>query len=96
MTQLTWLVTGCSSGFGEQFVHSILARGDRVVATGRRASSRLEHLKSTGASILDLDVSASQSELDKKITEALAIYGTIDVLVNNAGYIASGAFEEQT
>ena len=96
MTQMTWLVTGCSSGFGEQFVYDILARGDRVIATGRQASSRLTHLKNTGASILDLDVTLSQTELDKKIAEALAIYGTIDVLVNNAGYIVSGAFEEQT
>ena len=67
-----------------------------MIATGRQASSRLTHLKNTGASILDLDVTLSQTELDKKIAEALAIYGTIDVLVNNAGYIVSGAFEEQT
>ena len=96
MTKMTWLVTGGSSGFGEQFVHSILARGDRLIATGRQASSRLAHLKDTGASILDLDVTVSQTELDKKVAEALAIYGSIDVLVNNAGYITSGAFEEQT
>ena len=96
MGQWTWLVTGCSSGFGEQFVHSILARGDRVIATGRQASSRLEHLKNTGAAVLDLDVTASQADLDKKVIEALAIYGTIDVMVNNAGYIESGAVEELT
>ena len=93
---MTWLVTGCSSGFGEQFVQCILTRGDRVTATGGQATSRLAHLKDTGASILDLDVTISHTELDKKVAEALAIHGSIDVLVNNAGYIASGAFEEQT
>ena len=79
MTRMTWLVTGCSSGFGEQFVQCILVRGDRVIATGRQASSRLGHLKDTGAGILDLDVTVSQTELDNNVAEALAIYGSIDV-----------------
>ncbi|KAK3169840.1 putative secondary metabolism biosynthetic enzyme [Lepraria neglecta] len=96
MPTLTWLVTGCSSGFGEEFVHSILARGDRVIATGRNAASRLQHFKDTGATIMDLDVTAPQADLDKKMAEALAIHGGIDVLVNNAGYIESGPVEELT
>ena len=94
MPQLTWLVTGASSGFGEQFVHSILARGDRVIATARQAHERLSHLKALGAAILELDVTASQSELDAKIEEAIGIYGGIDVLVNNAGYVEAGLIEE--
>ena len=97
MPQLTWLVTGCSSGFGEAFVHGILARGDRVIATGRQADTKLSHLKNTGASILDLDVTSPQAEIDFKIAEALKIYdGGIDVLVNNAGYMQSGFVEEMT
>lgn len=85
MPQLTWLVTGTSSGFGEQFVHSILERGDNVIATARQASERLSLLKNAGAAIFDLDVTAPQSKLDAKVKEALEIYGRIDVLVNNAG-----------
>lgn len=96
MAPLTWLVTGCSSGFGEQFVHGILARGDRVVATGRNASSRLHHLKDTGAAILDLDVSANAEVIEKTVKEALRIYDGIDVLVNNAGYMQSCYIEELT
>lgn len=94
MSQLTWLVTGTSSGFGEQYVHSILERGDNVIATARRGAERLHHLKDAGAAILDLDVTASQSELDVKVKEALEVYGGIDVLVNNAGYIEAGIIEE--
>jgi NADP-dependent 3-hydroxy acid dehydrogenase YdfG len=94
MKSLTWLVTGCSSGFGEAFVHEILARGDRVVATGRNASERLKHLEGIGAAILDLDVTASQPELDSKVQEAIGIYYGIDVLVNNAGYFELGLVEE--
>ena len=96
MAPLTWLVTGCSSGFGEQFVHSILARGDRVIATGRSASSRLSHLKSTSAAILDLDVSIPESEITAKVEDALKIYGGIDILVNNAGYFELGFVEDFT
>jgi NAD(P)-dependent dehydrogenase (short-subunit alcohol dehydrogenase family) len=91
--QLTWFITGASSGFGEIFVKQILARGDRVIATARKLS-KVQHLKVAGASILELDVTASQSTLDSKVTEAIGIYGNIDVLVNNAGYAALGTIED--
>ncbi|RDW62120.1 hypothetical protein BP6252_11553 [Coleophoma cylindrospora] len=90
MPQLVWLVTGCSSGLGEELVYAILARGDRVIATGRNAVIRLSHLKDSGATILDIDVTAPQAALNIKIEEALAVYGGIDVLVPNAGYSEIG------
>lgn len=92
----TWLITGCSSGFGEQFVRQLTAQGDQVIATGRNAEIRLAHLKDTGATILDLDVTISQSEMDMKFQQALKAYGTIDVIVHNAGFIQCGALEELT
>ena len=94
MPQLTWLVTGCSSGFGENFVHAILARGDRVIATARNAAERLQPAKDNGAAILDLDITAPQAVLDAKVKEAVGIYGGLDVLVNNAGYIEGSLVEE--
>jgi NADP-dependent 3-hydroxy acid dehydrogenase YdfG len=51
-------------------------------------------LKETGAAILDLDVTLPEPEIFIKIKEARQIYGRIDVLVNNAGYIESGAVED--
>ena len=97
MAPQTWLITGCSSGFGEAFVRQLRAAGDNVVATGRNASTKLEHLKDTGATILDLDVTAAPFEIEAKLKEAWAIYeGGIDVVVNNAGFIKSGALEEVT
>lgn len=94
MAKQTWLITGCSSGFGELFVRQLRAQGDQVIATGRNAETRLAHLKDTGAAILDLDVTAPQAEIEKKFGVAWRIYGSIDVLVNNAGYIFCGALEE--
>jgi len=93
MPQLTWLITGCSSGFGEQFVHSILARGDHAIATGRDIS-KLRHLKEAGASILPLDITSTQQAINETIANAISIHGKIDVLLNNAGYVATGLLED--
>jgi NADP-dependent 3-hydroxy acid dehydrogenase YdfG len=84
MAPLVWLITGCASGFGEAFVHEAISRGDKVIATGRKAETRLAHLKGTGASILDLDA---------KVAKAISIFGHVDVLVNNAGYVQAGLIE---
>ncbi|KAI1207607.1 NAD(P)-binding protein [Annulohypoxylon truncatum] len=91
----TWLITGCSSGFGELFVRKLRAAGDNVIATGRSAEMKLSHLKDTGAEILDLDVSMSSDAIRAKIEHAWSLFPDgIDVVVNNAGYILSGAVEE--
>jgi len=96
MPQLTWLVTGCSSGIGEAFVYEILARGDKVIATARTARERLGHLSDAGAAILDLDVTSSDTEIEAKVHESINMYGGIDVLVNNAGYFEWGLVEEMS
>ncbi|KAJ4031056.1 hypothetical protein NW761_013122 [Fusarium oxysporum] len=93
---LTWFITGCSSGFGEALVRQLRSADDNVIATGRNADTKLSHLKETGAAILDLDVSSSPEVIKSKIEEAWSIYNGIDVVVNNAGYILSGAVEELT
>lgn len=93
MSQLVWLVTGCSSGFGSEFVRQILSRGDKIIATARN-SARIEPLASQGAAVLELDVTDSQDNIDQTIAEAIAIYGHIDVLINNAGFVAAGSWED--
>lgn len=93
MSQLVWLVTGCSSGFGIQFVHSILARGDKVIATARNLE-KIKDLENSGAKVLRLDVTDSQSSLNATMNQAIELYGHIDVLVNNAGYVQFGAWED--
>lgn len=93
MAPLRWLVTGCSSGLGENFARSILARGDKVVATTRGDVSRLAPLKDAGAETVSLDVTAPLSKIQAVVASILES-GPVDVLVNNAGYIEGGLAEE--
>jgi NADP-dependent 3-hydroxy acid dehydrogenase YdfG len=90
MTQLTWLITGCSSGFGREFVHQILASGDHVIATARPVE-KIMSLQEAGAAILQLDVVSPQYAVDDIMAEAVKIYGHVDVLVNNASFVTSGS-----
>jgi NAD(P)-dependent dehydrogenase (short-subunit alcohol dehydrogenase family) len=93
MGPLVWVVTGCSSGFGERFINSILARGDKAIATGRKLE-QLKHLEDAGAAILQLDITDSQQSIRDIVAKAIGIYGRIDVLVNNASYVTSGIWED--
>lgn len=75
----TILITGCSSGFGNETAKYFLERGWEVIATMRTPREdvlpRSERLR-----VLPLDVTDSQS-----IRETVAAAGPIDALVNNAG-----------
>lgn len=90
-----WLITGCSSGFGFEIAKLALAHGDKVIATSRDVS-KLSGLKDLGAATLSVNISASQDVLNKFVAEAVKMYGKIDILLNNAGYILEGAIEEAT
>lgn len=83
----TVLITGCSSGYGLETARHFHAQGWNVVATMRTPRDgvlpRSERIR-----VLALDVTKPES-----IAAALEASGPIDVLVNNAGIGALGAFE---
>ncbi|MDR6291742.1 MULTISPECIES: oxidoreductase [Inquilinus] len=91
----TWFITGASSGFGRAFADHALAQGDAVVAAVRTVA-KLDDLAAQAPDrvlVLPLDVDrpgAAQAAVDA----AVARFGGIDVLVNNAGYGIVGAVEE--
>jgi NAD(P)-dependent dehydrogenase (short-subunit alcohol dehydrogenase family) len=93
MSPQVWLITGTSSGFGAELVKEVIARGDKVIATARNVE-RISHMRDIGAATLQLDVTASQDELNRKAAETISIYGRVDILVNNAGYTQFGIVEE--
>ena len=75
----TVLITGCSTGFGQETATYFLSQGWRVIATMRNpAASQLP--PSDALRVLALDVTDPDS-----IAAAIDAAGPIDVLVNNAG-----------
>lgn len=75
----TVLITGCSSGFGQEIARYFLDREWRVIATMRTPQEGVLP-RSDRLSLLALDVKDPQS-----IRDAVDAAGPIDVLVNNAG-----------
>ncbi|KAF8838181.1 NAD(P)-binding protein [Paxillus ammoniavirescens] len=89
-----WLITGTSSGFGRRLVTAVLARGDRVIATAR-SIEKIENIpNSPNLHLLQLDITSSPATIKAVVDEAAKKWGTIDVLVNNAGVGMPGLLEE--
>ena len=91
----TWFITGTSSGFGRAFVEHAIERGHDVVATARRLDDVRDLVALAPERVLavELDVVAPGAA-DAAVEAALARFGRLDVVVNNAGYGVVGALEE--
>jgi NAD(P)-dependent dehydrogenase (short-subunit alcohol dehydrogenase family) len=94
-TSPVWFITGCTTGFGRELARQVLARGWRAVITGRgkdRMADLVEGARDR-ALALDLDVTDS-AQITTAVEAAIARFGVIDVLVNNAGYGYQSAIED--
>jgi NAD(P)-dependent dehydrogenase (short-subunit alcohol dehydrogenase family) len=93
--QRVWFITGASTGLGRVLAEHLLGLGAMVVATARKVEQlkELETAYPANALILALDVT-KQPSVDRAVAEAVARFGRVDVLVNNAGYGMVGAVEE--
>jgi len=93
--QKVWFITGASKGFGFEIAKAALAAGDKVVATVRSNADGLRSVLSPGndALVVTLDVT-KEDQVRKGVEDAIAQFGRIDVLVNNAGYGLLGGTEE--
>jgi NAD(P)-dependent dehydrogenase (short-subunit alcohol dehydrogenase family) len=89
----TWFITGAARGIGAQVAQAALAAGHNVVATARKRDSIT--LADDRLLALDLDVTDA-AQAQAAVQAAVARFGRIDVLVNNAGYGQLGLFEEST
>lgn len=91
-----WLVTGAGRGLGAGIVRAALAAGHKVVATGRDPA-KLEAVHGAHDKLMTLKLDITDA-YDAKAAAASAVarFGQIDVLVNNAGNFYAGFFEELT
>lgn len=91
----TWLITGGSQGLGRALTTAALAEGDRVAVTSRRPDL-LADLRETYPDrllTLALDIT-SEAATREAVATVVDRFGSLDVVVNNAGYATSGTIED--
>jgi uncharacterized protein len=89
----TALITGASSGIGDQFARQLARRGYQLILVARRRD-RLEQLAeqvASSAHVIECDLASEADKLDDKV-ETLG--ANVDLLVNNAGFGLRGHFLE--
>jgi len=90
-----WFITGTSRGFGREWAIAALERGDRVAATARNLDSLSDLADKYGDSILPLELDVTDREADfAAVARAHDVFGSLDVVINNAGYGHFGLVEE--
>lgn len=91
----TWLITGCSTGLGRALAEVVIGAGHSAVVTARDVT-RVSDLAGTAPArvlAVALDVTAPE-QVASAVQQAQERFGSVDVLVNNAGYGYRGAIEE--
>lgn len=91
------LITGGSSGIGLAIAHALLAKGAKLVITGRRADTlakAVQELQHTGSPIYSVSADVATPEgRTATIKQAVGLLGRLDILVNNAGGVRAGRLE---
>lgn len=85
----TWFVTGASSGVGKEICKQLVERGYNVIAVARRVPDL------SGNNVLCLSVDVTKPDMiENAVKQGIEKFGTIDVLMNNAGISQYGTCEE--
>src|SRR6267142_796735 len=93
--QKTVIVTGASQGIGAEITNLFLTRGYNVVGTSRQVSKSQELKKSEHLALVDGDI--GQAATAQRVVEtAIARFGSVDALVNNAGIFFAKPFLDYT
>ncbi|AUM62687.1 SDR family oxidoreductase [Spiroplasma monobiae] len=94
MKNKVWMVTGASQGLGLVVTEKLLENGHQVIATSRN-KEKLEAKFSGHPNLLAVNVDiTNESSIKKAVEEGVAKFGSIDILLNNAGYGQMWTFEE--
>jgi NAD(P)-dependent dehydrogenase (short-subunit alcohol dehydrogenase family) len=97
MTPKTWFITGASKGFGREWTEAALERGDRVAATARDVAALQPLVDKYGESVLAIRLDVTDPDAAQAaVVQAHQHFGSLDVVINNAGYGLFGMVEELT
>ncbi|KYQ93801.1 short-chain dehydrogenase/reductase (SDR) family protein [Tieghemostelium lacteum] len=97
MSGKVWIITGATSGTGLALAQKLVEKGDKVVGTSRNINKWKDLDISKHENFLGIQVDiTSEKSIQEGINQALGKFGTIDVLVNNAGQGLVGSIEEIT
>src|ERR1700674_4998096 len=82
-----WLVTGSSRGLGHAIVEAGLAAGNKVLATARDIKSLADLSERYGdqVKLFAMDVT-DEAAAANAVMAAVDVFGSLDVVINNAGY----------
>jgi len=90
-----WFITGCSTGFGRELAKLVLETGHKAVVASRKTEDVEDIVKDYPETAIAVRLNVTKDEeIDASVKEAIAKFGQIDVLVNNAGIGYFGAIEE--
>lgn len=96
-TPRVWFITGASRGLGRAFAEAALAAGDRVAAAARTRTALDELAAAHPGRVLPLTVDVTdRAAVISAVDAALAHFGRLDIVVNNAGTLSMGMIEEFT
>src|SRR5437870_1081831 len=91
----TIFITGASRGFGKIWTEAFLKRGDKVAATVRDLDALIDLAKQYKDNLLPIKLDVTnQQDCFAAVKKAQEHFGSIDVLINNAGYGLFGTVEE--
>ncbi|ANZ61886.1 short-chain dehydrogenase/reductase [Secundilactobacillus paracollinoides] len=92
-----WFITGSARGLGRAIAEKALATGAKVVATARHTDALADLVSQYGDNLLPLQLDVTDEDaVNKAIKTAQTHFGSVDVLVNNAGYAQMAATEEMS
>lgn len=91
-----WMITGTARGLGLEIARTALAAGEQVALAARRPQNLPEDVRDhANAFPVRLDVT-DEAQIASAVADVVERFGSIDVLVNNAGRALLGALEEIT
>ena len=91
----TWLITGCSTGLGRALADAVIGAGHNAVVTARNVASVVDLCDAAPERVLAVALDVTKpDQVASAVQQAQQRFGSVDVLVNNAGYGYRAAVEE--